>query len=130
MSNVVQVTVLESMTVLAAVMVHGPEYGVSTVPAGTPVLPGPGQQPPHGSFAPGTFWPATGQVPEEVVGEGLGLVGGVVLGDGDGDGDVVGDAVGLGLGEAVGLGDELPVGDGVTPAPNRATQSVSQFRAR
>jgi hypothetical protein len=67
-------------------MVHGPAYEVSTVPAGTPVLSGPGQP--------------------LVVGEGLGV----------GEGEGLGVGVGLGLGELVivGLGDGLvAVGDGV-----------------
>src|SRR5262249_61140421 len=73
-----QLTVFESMGVVAAVIVHGPVSAVSTVPAGTPVLPGPGQQPPHGSAAPGTFFPATGQAPDcGSVGSPVGLVGGL-----------------------------------------------------
>ncbi|MCC6164654.1 MAG: hypothetical protein IT182_14990 [Acidobacteria bacterium] len=52
-SSGLQSTVRASMTVPAVVMVHEPTYGVSVVPAGTPVLPGPGQQPPHGSGPPG-----------------------------------------------------------------------------
>jgi hypothetical protein len=45
-----QFTVFESMTVLSAVMVHGPEYGVSVVPAGTPVLEPFGNAPDDGAL--------------------------------------------------------------------------------
>ena len=52
---------LASITVLGVVIRNEPLYAVRAVP-GTPALPGPGKQPPHGSGPPGTFrWP-TGQV--------------------------------------------------------------------
>jgi hypothetical protein len=92
-----QLMIRASMTVFAVVMVHGPAYEVSTVPAGTPVLSGPGQ-PPVG-------------LGEGVVGGGVGLGDGVgasvvVLGAGVGltVGEGVGEPVGLGVGELVGLG--------------------------
>jgi hypothetical protein len=44
-----QSTVLESITVSDAVIVHGPVYVLSRVPGGTPVFDGPGKHPPHGS---------------------------------------------------------------------------------
>src|SRR3954447_26104182 len=77
------------MTVSAAVMVHGPVYGVRLVPSGTPVVFGPGKQPPNGSGPSGTFGVATGHAPV-----------GVGLGEGVGDGLGVGVGVGVGAGAA------------------------------
>src|SRR5215218_459414 len=62
-----QLTTLESMTVLAEVIVHGPAYGVRLVPAGTPVLLGPGKHPPMPSEPPGTL--AVALHPPAAVGE-------------------------------------------------------------
>src|SRR6478752_411495 len=53
---------LASITVLGVVIRNEPLYAVRAVPAGTPALPGPGKQPPHGSGPPATFRWATGQV--------------------------------------------------------------------
>jgi hypothetical protein len=129
MSSVAQVTSLWSMTVPATVMVHDPVYAVSTALAGTPVLPGPGQQPPHRSAPPGTLVPATGQPAGLGDGDGLGVVG---VGDGVvgvGEGVVgVGDGLGDGEGDGLGLGDGEGLGDGKGLVT--ATQSVSQFFAR
>src|SRR5690348_16721370 len=95
MDSVAQVTFLPSITVPAVMIVHGPVYAVSATLAGTPVLPGPGQQPPHGSAAPGTFFPATGQGPDGrvVVVDGVGCV---VVGCGVGLDDGTGGRVGVG----------------------------------
>ena len=82
---------------------------MSTVPVGTPVLPGPGQQPPHGSAPPGTLVPATGQP----VGLGDGVTVGVTLGLGEGVGLVVGLGLGVTVGVTDGLGLGLSVGVGV-----------------
>jgi hypothetical protein len=78
-----QFTVFPSITVLFAVIEHGPVYGVSTVPAGTPVLL------PFGK-------------PDCDVGEGVGLTGEGATGDGEvgvGVGATDGDGVGVGAGE-------------------------------
>jgi hypothetical protein len=58
-----QFTIFLSMTVFGVVMLQGPVYVVRVVPAGTPVLATPGQQPPNGSAAPGLLLPETGHVP-------------------------------------------------------------------
>jgi hypothetical protein len=75
-----------------------PVYLVSLTPAGTPVLPGPGQQPPCGSAPPGVS-----MVPEQLL---LAAGGGLELPGGGGELLVVGLGRGLadeGLG--VGRGD-------------------------
>src|SRR5262249_42124844 len=96
MDRVSQVTFLPSITVPAVVIVHGPVYATRATLAGTPVLPGPGQQPPHGSAAPGTFFPATGQGPDGCVEVGGGGGGWVVVGFGVGRADGSGGSVGVG----------------------------------
>src|SRR5262245_16341436 len=71
-----QLISLASITLPTVVIVHGPEYGLSTVPTGTPVLCGPGQHPPIPSGPPGVC-----RVPTHAVGGGGGdgLVSVVVL---------------------------------------------------
>jgi hypothetical protein len=104
----------------ALVIVHGPVYGVSTAPAGTPVLPGPGKHPPHGSDPPGTFGLETGQPAEPV---GLGVdVGPDVGAVGPGAGAVVGPDVGVG--EPGALGDELGAGGPGLGVPGLPTVNV------
>jgi hypothetical protein len=68
------------MIVPAVVIVHGPLYAVSAVPAGIPVLAAFGQHPPDPSGPPGTFVPEVGHDPEG--GEGVGVGVGVGLGGG------------------------------------------------
>ena len=75
-----QLTDFASITVFAAVIVHEPVYADSTTPLGTPVLFGPGQQPPHGSELPGVH-AAPLQAPDGG-GVGGGLTGGAGWPDG------------------------------------------------
>src|SRR4051794_8276781 len=78
------------MTVFASVMRHGPVYGVRSVPAGTPVLSGPGKHPPHGSGPSGVFAAGAAQPSGAggwlTVGAGVGdsVGAGVAAGDGEG----------------------------------------------
>jgi hypothetical protein len=87
-----QFTTFESMILDAfgveSVIVHGPVYAVNAVPAGTPVLPGPGQQPPDPFGPPGTCDLATAhRTPDGTSTDGDTLTEGDTAGDGDTSGD-------------------------------------------